>query len=163
KFHGADQTLGTQMKSVGEVMAMGRTFPEALQKACRSLENGRTGLCGGPESKENDLQVVREKISGLNPVRMFQIVRAMELGESIKDLYDRTGFDPWFLGEMKKIVDAEAKLRQTKFAELKSEDLLEVKRLGFSDKRLSELCGVREDIVRNARWSKKIRPAFKTI
>ncbi|MBL7662852.1 carbamoyl-phosphate synthase large subunit [bacterium] len=163
KFRGADQTLGTQMKSVGEVMAMGRTYPEALQKACRSLETGRTGLLGGPESQ---LTTVKEALSAaatLNPRRMFQIARALELGASVVEVSAATAYDQWFLREMEKIVQAEALVRGKKLREIDNQTLRQLKSLGTSDKRIATLTGSAESQVRAERHSREIRPAFKVV
>jgi carbamoyl-phosphate synthase large subunit len=162
KFQGADQTLGTQMKSVGEAMAIGRTFPEALQKACRSLELGRTGLLGGPESKE-DLKSIMAKIPHLNSTRMYQIARALELGANIDELYQTTGFDPWFLSEMKKIVDLEKSLTGRKLGTITKQEMLAAKKLGASDQRLAQLLGVEELELSKFRRELDVRPGFKVV
>jgi len=162
KFQGADQALGTQMKSVGESMAIARTFPEALQKACRSLETGRTGLLGGPESEE-DLDSIVPKIQTLNSSRMYQIARALELGMSIPELYKLTAFDPWFLSEMKKIVDCEKNLRGRPLKSVSKAELLNVKRLGMSDMRLAELHACSEAEVSQYRRELQVRPGFKVV
>ncbi|MFN8389043.1 MAG: carbamoyl-phosphate synthase large subunit [Bdellovibrionota bacterium] len=163
KFPGADQSLGTQMKSVGEAMAIGRTFPEALQKACRSLEVGRTGLLGGPEVAIVDREELVKKMVPLNPNRMFQIARALELGFSVEELYKLTAFDPWFLNEMKKIVAAETELRSMKLEQLDRATMVRMKQTGMSDIRAAKLLGVSEDSFRAKRWSLGVRPAFKTV
>jgi carbamoyl-phosphate synthase large subunit len=162
KFQGAEEILGTQMKSVGEAMAIGRTFAESLQKACRSLETGRTGLLGGPEAKEQ-LPAIREKIKLLNPSRMYQIARALELGMSVEELYQETGFDPWFLNEMLKIVEVEKSIRGRRITSLTAAELLNAKRLGTSDLRLAELCGCSELEVASKRRELGVRPGFKVV
>jgi carbamoyl-phosphate synthase large subunit len=163
KFPGADATLGTQMKSVGEAMAIGRTFPEALQKACRSLEVGRHGLLGGPETKLHDGAALRRLLGMLNPERMFQVARGLELGMGIGELYEITAFDPWFLGEMKKIVDAEQELRNIPFDELTAEAIRAAKQMGTSDMRAAQLLGVSEEQFRHKRFAAGVHPAFKTV
>lgn len=163
KFEGADETLGTQMKSVGEAMAIGRTFPEALQKACRSLEVGRSGLLGGPEMSETNREALLEKMKRLTPARMFQAVRALELGVSPEEVHSVTDYDLWFLWEMKKIVDMEQSLRGQSLTSLDDRILREAKKLGCSDIRLAELFGVAEEEVRKARKRHKIIPAYKTV
>ena len=162
KFQGADQSLGTQMKSVGEAMAIGRTFPEALQKACRSLETGRTGLLGGPESAE-DLESILPKTKVLNSSRMYQIARALELGADIDMLYKTTGFDPWFLSEMSKIVQLEKSLKGRSLKEITKSEMKAAKRLGESDQRMAQLLGVKEVEVSEYRRSLDIRPGFKVV
>jgi len=163
KFEGADPTLGTQMKSVGESMAIGRTFPEALQKACRSLETGRHGLLGGPEAKIDDLKALSERMRTLNPDRMYQAARALELGMSIKELYELTAYDPWYLNEFKKIIDAEAELKATKLSALDAASMRRFKQLGTSDTRGAILLGVTEAEFRAHRLALDVRPAYKMV
>lgn len=163
KFEGAEKTLGTQMKSVGEVMAIGRTFPEALQKACRSLETDRLGLLGGPEETEESLSDLLDKIRVLNPSRVYQIARALQLGASAEEIYEISGYDPWFLAEMQKIIDVEQELRRVKLNSLNKELLFRAKRLGTSDARAAKLLGVKESDVRALRCEQGIRPAFKVV
>ena len=163
KFEGADTTLGTQMKSVGEAMAIGRTFDEALQKACRSLEIGRWGLLGGAEVKIDDIGRLKEEIKRIHAERIFKIARLLELGVSSAELYEITGYDSWFLHEMQKIADVEAELRAAGFSEVDGELLLRAKRLGTSDVRIARLLGVSEDEVREKRRKNGVRPAFKTV
>ncbi|MCC6219788.1 MAG: carbamoyl-phosphate synthase large subunit [Deltaproteobacteria bacterium] len=164
KFKTTNPILGTQMKSVGEVMAIGRIFPEALQKACRSLEVGRTGLLGGEESAEGDLEVLLAKIETLNPRRIFQIARAMELGASLEELARKSNYDMWFLFEMQRIVKAEKSLLELGENALSSREVLrELKRLGTSDRRIAKLCGVSEIDVASRRRELSLRPVFKTV
>ncbi len=168
KFEGADTTLGTQMKSVGEAMAIGRTFTEALQKACRSLETDRTGLLGGKETKQS-LEELCESISRLNPDRMYQIARCLELGMSVEDLHERTHYDLWFLREMEKVVRLESNLAGTELGAITRATLLEAKKMGSSDLRLGELLGgellgnADENSVRAKRHELGIVPAFKVV
>ena len=163
KFEGADTTLGTQMKSVGESMAIGRTFPEALQKACRSLETGRSGLLGGPESRETDLAVLTEKMRRLNPDRMFQIARALELGMSVDAVHQVTAFDPWFLSEMVRIVDCERRIVEGGVAALTKEFVHEIKALGMSDIRVAQLLALKEGEFSAKRRELGVRPGFKRV
>uniref|UniRef100_A0A0A8KXS0 Carbamoyl-phosphate synthase large chain n=1 Tax=wastewater metagenome TaxID=527639 RepID=A0A0A8KXS0_9ZZZZ len=163
KFPGSDRTLGTQMKSVGEVMAIGSTFAEALQKACRSLETDRDGLLGGPEAKFSEMPVLKKDISTLNPVRMYQIARCLELGMPISEIYEQTGYDPWFLGEIRKIVEIENELRLHNLATIPDGLLRRAKQLGTSDRRLCILLGCSEDQVYKHRIGKRVRPAFKKV
>lgn len=163
KFEGADTTLGTQMKSVGEAMAIGRTFPEALQKACRSLETGRTGLLGGKEASLS-LKELEEPISKLNADRMYQIARCLELGMSVEELHERTFYDHWFLREMQKIVELESGIEGKTLASLTKEDLLAAKQCGASDIRLAQLLSdATEESVRAKRKEFSISPAFKVV
>ncbi|MCL4151432.1 UNVERIFIED_CONTAM: hypothetical protein GTU68_050816, partial [Idotea baltica] len=151
KFPNVEPILGTQMKSVGEAMAIGRTFTESLQKACRSLETDRSGLLGGEESKRSNVKKLKKEILRATPERLFILARLMELGCSPRELNEICHYDLWFLSEMKKIVDFEQVLRETPWAELSSELLLQ------------ELFKVSEPDVRNRRYELKIRPAFKTV
>jgi len=162
KFQGADQTLGTQMKSVGEAMAIARTFPEALQKACRSLETGRTGLLGGPESSA-DLKVLKKQITTLNPQRLYQIAACLERGMTGEELNKITSYDPWYLAEMSKIVDLEKGLKGKKLSALSDDELRAAKRLGASDARLAELLATTEPELTKERQRRNIRPGFKVV
>jgi len=163
KFQGVDQTLGTQMKSVGEAMAIGRTFVEAMQKACRSLEVGRTGLLGGSETSITDVDEVLEKCVPLTATRFYYAARALELGASVEDVFDATAYDPWFTNEMLKVVELEKELRKVNKDNISDELLLKAKKFGCSDKRLSQLWNINEAEVRKLRHQRKIRPAFKTV
>ena len=163
KFKGVDQSLGTQMKSVGEVMAIGRTFPEALQKACRSLEVDRVGLLGGPEGAETSLDALIERIEKLLPDRMFYVARALELGLDPTRIYEITGYDEWFTREMLKIIEGEKVLAGRTLGSLSAKELRELKALGESDLRLARLFGVTESEVRKARFNLGVRPVFKQV
>lgn len=160
KFEGADRTLGTQMKSVGEAMAIGRTFAESLQKACRSLEQGRTGILGGPEEKETDLKVIQEKLKTLIPERIFLAGRALQLGMNVEELAKLTAYDLWYLYEIKRIVDLESSLAGRKLSTLTKEEILEMKRLGTSDIRASQLLGVKEGEFAAHRRLMGVKPAY---
>ena len=163
KFEGADRTLGTQMKSVGEAMAIARTFPEALQKAYRSLEIDKTGLFDGEYDSLGSLETLREEIKGLNPVRAMQVASALALGEDIDTLYQVTGFDPWFLNEISEIVEFEKSIKGQNLKDLTAETILKGKKLGTSDNRFAFLLGCSEDEVRDKRQSLNIRPVFKRV
>jgi carbamoyl-phosphate synthase large subunit len=163
KFPNVEPVLGTQMKSVGEAMAIARTFPEALQKACRSLETGRTGLLGGPEAKITSVSKLKKAITRATPDRIFEIARLLELDVTPEEIYDICKYDPWFTREMLKIVEIEQELRDTEWNDLSAELLLEAKRLGTSDLRLAEIFSVSESDVRRRRHAEKIRPGFKTV
>ncbi|PJJ74892.1 carbamoyl-phosphate synthase large subunit [Thermoflavifilum aggregans] len=139
KFKGADDTLGLQMKSVGEVMAIGRTFPEALQKACQGLENEAIGL--GFYSGNTNLKVdqLLEKLKRPTWDRVFRIKDALMLGVSIKTIHQLTYIDPWFLHQIQLIVDMEKKLTNYHLHNIPDELLREAKQLGFSDRQLAIL------------------------
>ncbi|MCB0345997.1 MAG: carbamoyl-phosphate synthase large subunit [Bdellovibrionales bacterium] len=162
KFGIKDPILGTQMKSVGEAMAIGRTFPEALQKACRSLENDRIGLLGGPEAEMEKSEILHQ-LGRQTPSRIFHVARALELGITAKDIFEISAFDPWFVEEMRRIVDCEAELRGQSLASVDEELLYQAKRLGASDLRIAELLDASEDEVRAKRWELGVRPVFKTV
>ncbi len=164
KFPTAERVLGTQMKSVGEAMAIGRTFNESLQKALRSLETGRMGLLGGKESQRyNNLDELLTLIATPTDNRLFLLGRALELGATLDQVCESTGIDQWFVAEMIRIVKAEASLKSKSVDQLSKEELLKVKRLGTSDQRLSQLLSCEESEVRALRHRLDIRPGFKTV
>ena len=139
KFKGADDTLGLQMKSVGEVMAIGRTFPEALQKACQSLENNATGLSFISTSRLRPEELI-DKLKRPTWDRIFRIKEAMAAGVSIKTIRELTQIDRWFLYQIQDIVNLESEIRKYKHLE-KLPDLLlaEAKKMGFGDEQIAEL------------------------
>lgn len=161
KFRGADRTLGTQMKSVGEVMSIGRNFCEALQKACRSLEVGRNGLLGGEEARLS-LDELRQRMLSLNPQRIYQLAQALALGMSTEEAHQLTAYDPWFLEEMRKVIAMEEAVR-TNGPRLGEPLLRRAKRLGASDRRLAELTGVAEGDITALRRELGVRPVYKTV
>ncbi len=139
KFKGADDTLGLQMKSVGEVMAIGRTFPEALQKACQSLENNATGLSFISTSRLRPEELI-DTLKRPTWDRIFRIKEAMAAGVSIKTIQDLTQIDRWFLYQIQDIVNLETEIRKYKHLEKLPEDLLfKAKQMGFGDEQMAEL------------------------
>jgi carbamoyl-phosphate synthase large subunit len=139
KFKGADDTLGLQMKSVGEVMAIGRTFPEALQKACQSLENNATGLSFISTSRLKAEELI-DSLKRPQWDRIFRIKEAMAAGVSIKTIRELTQIDPWFLYQIQDIVNLESEIRKVKHLEKMPDSLLyEAKQMGFSDEQIAEL------------------------
>ncbi|MCX8102839.1 MAG: carbamoyl-phosphate synthase large subunit [Candidatus Bipolaricaulota bacterium] len=162
KFPGADTTLTTQMRSVGEVMALGRTFTEALQKAVRSLEIGRSGLSVGEARLLSD-EMVRESLQKPNPDRIFYIYQALQAGTSIEKLSRWTGIDPWFLGQIQEIVLCENELHRLGWDKISREQLWTAKRYGFSDARLAQLWRTSESAVRRCRLQWGIRPVYKKV
>jgi carbamoyl-phosphate synthase large subunit len=177
KFAGVDQTLTTQMKSVGEVMSIGRTFKEALQKAMRSLEQDRYGLGADGKDKftpwamsqEEKAQLIGEMKKQLRiptPERIFYLRYALELGITIDEIYQWTGIDPWFLYNLKQLLDLEAQLRTELpglFGTQEGKLLLEAKRFGYSDQQLAFLAGKTEEEIRTWRQSLGIRPVYKLV
>lgn len=164
KFPDADKTLTTQMKSVGEVMAIGRTFEEALQKAIRSLEIGRHGL--GADGKDEPMPDVKTLIDYLRiPThkRVFYIRQAIKQGISIDDIYALTKIDKWFLLKIKNIVKMEEELSKHTVETIPREVLRKAKRLGFSDKQIAHLLGTDELTVRAVRKRWGIVPTYKMV
>jgi carbamoyl-phosphate synthase large subunit len=159
KFPEADQTLTTQMKSVGEVMAIGRTFKEALQKAVRSLEQDRTGL--GLDQPLPDLETLRDRLRVPNANRLLYLAEAMRRGLGREEIAGLTGIDPWFLAEVEELIAFEARFRGT--PDLSRDTLRRAKRLGFSDRRLAELAGRTEAELRAARQAHGVRATFKMV
>ena len=158
KFPGADQTLTTRMKSVGEAMSIGRTFKEALQKGLRSLETGWSGLDNHPLEKL-PLSEIPSKLTIPNIERLFYIKQALRLGMSVDQLYDYTQIDPFFLYNIKEIVDFENVLAEGKDPIL----VKKAKQLGFSDKHIGEIWKMREVEVREMRKELGIEVTFKTV
>jgi carbamoyl-phosphate synthase large subunit len=159
KFPEADQTLTTQMKSVGEVMAIGRTFKEALQKAIRSLEQDRWGL--GLDRPVPDLETLRDRLRVPNADRLFYIAEAMRRGLGRDEITELTRIDPWFLAQMEELLAFEQVFGRD--PDLSRDTLRRAKRLGFSDRRLAELAGRAEADVRRARLAHGIRVTFKVV
>lgn len=182
KFPQTNDTLGPQMKSVGEAMAIGRTFKESLQKALRSLEignfgfeekvwrsdedgapaNGSTSSASGLGAGRTDT-AFRERLSKPNAERLWHVADALRQGMSIEELYQLTKIDPWFLENIDQIVSFEKTLRATDLSQLTPELLREAKCLGFSDIRLARLLGCSEAELRERREQWKITPVFKTV
>ena len=199
KFPGADPRLGTQMKSVGEAMAIGRTFPEALQKAARSMETGKDGLTSLLESSDyvalaaelvgaarrdlamepapeprpsaarvpNNEVAVREALRQLVAIptadRLFQVADAMRLGFTDVELFELTAIDPWFLAQMRRIIDFEKAHDGKTLEALGAETLRDAKRLGFSDRQLARMCKTDEGAVMATRKRHGIVPTFARV
>jgi carbamoyl-phosphate synthase large subunit len=166
KFPGTAEVLGTRMQSVGEAMAIGRTFAESLQKGLRSLEHGRWGLnCDPGEVMYDDLdddELVR-RAAIATPDRPFQLETALRRGISAARVSEATMVDPWFLDQIGAIVDERRRLTDTGFAGMRPRDWRRAKRLGFSDPQLSWLWGVPEASVREARQAAGVTVTFKTV
>ncbi|MGH6954644.1 MAG: carbamoyl-phosphate synthase large subunit, partial [Alphaproteobacteria bacterium] len=165
KFPGAEPTLTTSMKSVGEVMAIGRTFAESLQKALRSMETGLTGLNEiAIEDWETDerREAVRAALAKPTPDRLLVVAQALRAGFSVAEINAITKYDPWFLGEIGRIVAVEAEVRANGLPG-DVHGLLALKQLGFSDARLAELAGAAESDVAARRAALGVAPVFKRI
>jgi carbamoyl-phosphate synthase large subunit len=164
KFRNVDPHLGPQMKSVGEVMAIGRNFEEALQKAVRMLDIGKIGLVGNGNGESEDVKSVLDGLEHPTDERLFKIISAIKMGVTIKRIYKLTGIDPWFLYKIKNVIDMEAKLKTSDIdSEQGAELVREAKRLGFSDSQISKCVGIDEMEVRNFRKSRGIVPVVKQI
>lgn len=159
KFPKADKRLTTQMKSVGEVMAIGRTFQEALQKALRGLETGKDGL----NEISTDRATIHHEISEPGPDRLWYLADAFRLGYTVKEAHRATRIDPWFLVQVKELVDIENRLKEYSLPELSKEEMLFLKKKGFSDRRIAKLLKVKEDQVRARRYELGIRPVYKRV
>jgi carbamoyl-phosphate synthase large subunit len=164
KFPEADPRLSTQMKSVGEVMAIGRTFQESLQKALRGLETGRTGLdpmLDVRDAAARDLALMHARQPGAD--RLWYLADCFRCGVSVEKLFQETKIDPWFLSQIHNLVLEEQALVATEFENLGRERLYGLKRKGFSDARIAALLGVSEQQVRERRWQLGLRPAYKRV
>jgi carbamoyl-phosphate synthase large subunit len=166
KFDGASNTLGTQMRSVGEAMAIGRTFPESLQKALRSLEIGRAGLnCDAAEKNFESMDDVQllAVIETPTPDRIFQVGECIRRGHEIDKLHAATGIDPWFLDQMKAIYEERTVVQDASPQSLDRRAWRRVKRLGFSDAQLAWLWDTDEQAVRSAREQAGVLPTYKSV
>jgi carbamoyl-phosphate synthase large subunit len=159
KFPDANDRLTTQMKSVGEVMAIGRTFQESFQKALRGLEVGVDGL----NQRTRDRETIERELGDPGPERIWYVGDAFENGFTLEEVHELTRIDPWFLAQIKEIVDIEMELDDRKLAEIDAGPMRELKRKGFSDRRLAHLFKTREDEVRARRHELEVRPVFKRV
>jgi len=163
KFPAADSHLTTQMKSVGEVMAMGRTFQESFQKALRGLETGIDGLTERTQCRESDREEILEQITNAGPERILFVGDAFRIGMSLDEVFDATKIDPWFLAQIEDLVKIEQSLRGRGVSTLSAAELRFVKQKGFSDKRLARLMGSNQHEVRKARHALGVRPVYKRV
>lgn len=163
KFHGADHTLGLQMKSVGEAMGIGRSFLEALQKACQSLENGRAGL--GADKKEwIKTDDILERLEKVSDDRIFRLKDALRLGVPAKTVQKLTRIDPWFIKQIKRLVDMEKELAKYNVPEdIPTDFLRQLKEVGYSDAQLAWLMRVEEAEVTKYRKAENIRRTYKMV
>ena len=159
KFPQADSRLTTQMKSVGEVMAIGRTFQESFQKALRGLEVGVDGL----DEVSSDLDDIIQEIGEPGPDRIWYLADAFRMGMGLDEIYAETKVDPWFLEQIEELITIETELKQRKIDSLSAAELRFVKQKGFSDRRLAKLLGVDASSVRSARHRLKVTPVYKRV
>ena len=159
KFPSADPHLTTQMKSVGEVMAIGRTFQESFQKALRGLEVGVEGM----NEKTTDHEVIKEELGEPGPERIWYVGDAFAQGFTLEEVHNLTHIDPWFLAQIKEIVDIELWLDHQKLDELDKDTLFKLKQKGFSDKRLAWLLKTTDKVIRDKRHAWNIRPVYKRV
>jgi len=163
KFRNVDPHIGPQMKSVGEVMAIGRTFEEALQKAVRMLDIGKIGIVGDDEEPE-PLESILDALENPTDERLFKVAKALKMGVSVEKIYDLSGIDPWFLYKIRNIVEMEKKLRSLDLNDERAPEIIrEAKRLGFSDAQIARCLKIDEMEVRRIRKRFKIIPVVKQI
>jgi carbamoyl-phosphate synthase large subunit len=159
KFPMADSRLTTQMKSVGEVMAMGRTFQESFQKALRGLETGIDGLT----ERSNDREEIVQEIGEAGPERILFLADAFRIGMTLDEIYEETAVDPWFLAQIEQLVQIEGDLKGRTIESLTEAELRLLKTKGFSDKRLAKLLGANQHEVRARRHALNVRPVYKRV
>ncbi len=159
KFPQADSRLTTQMKSVGEVMAMGRTFQESMQKALRGLETGIDGF----DEKTTDRELVETELADAGPDRILFLADAFRIGMSLEEVQQLTHIDPWFLAQIEDLICQEKALSGKRVGDLDRNALLDLKRAGFSDRRLAKLLNATQDAVRAKRWELNVRPVYKRV
>ncbi|MBW4470316.1 MAG: carbamoyl-phosphate synthase large subunit [Stenomitos rutilans HA7619-LM2] len=163
KFPGSTPTLTTQMKSVGEAMAIGRTFQESFQKALRSMETGRAGWGCDRNEKVPSLEQIRAGLRTPNPERIFTIHHAFQMGMTVDEVYELTAIDPWFLDKLYDLLETEKILKRTALKSLTKEQLLAIKRQGFSDRQIAFATKMTEDDVRTYRQTLGVIPVYKTV
>ena len=159
KFPAADPHLTTQMKSVGEVMAIGRTFQESFQKALRGLETGIDGLT----ERSSDRDDIVEEIGEPGPERILFVGDAFRIGMTLDEVHAETAIDPWFLAQIEHIVTTEAQVRARALDSLTQAEMRHLKRMGFSDRRLAVLTGTHQHAVRAHRHALGVRPVYKRV
>ena len=165
KFPQADARLTTQMKSVGEVMAMGRTFRESVHKALRGLETGKVGFdpTGLDLADADDLATLRRELKAPGPERLFYVADAFRAGMGVEDIHALSFIDPWFLDQIEEIIQEEQRLQAEGLDSLDAGRLRKLKRNGFSDARLAQLTGTNEAAIRALRRAHKVRPVYKRV
>ena len=162
KFSQTDPVLSTQMKSVGEVMAIGRTFQESLQKAIRGLETDRDGLVP-IFNEEDEFETLKQRISIPSPDRLWFVADGFRKNLTIEEVFEYSKIDPWFLVQIQDLVEEEVTLEKTSLSELGFDQLLNLKRKGFSDSRVANLLKCPEEEIRTLRKSLNLKPVFKRV
>ncbi|MDR1745348.1 MAG: carbamoyl-phosphate synthase large subunit, partial [Planctomycetota bacterium] len=166
KFPGSDETISIQMKSVGEVMAIGRTFKEALQKGMRSMENGRSGFGGDgkdPDIDSLDEQMIREKLVTPNRDRLYYIRYALMRGMTPERIFELSGIDPWWTRQMREILEEEDRMRGLALGGMDRGEMIRAKRFGFSDVQLANILRSSEKAVRDARLAMGVRASYRLV
>jgi carbamoyl-phosphate synthase large subunit len=163
KFPAADSRLTTQMKSVGEVMAIGRTFQESFQKALRGLETGIDGLSERTACTEDDRDEIVDEIGNAGPERILFLGDAFRIGMTLDEIFEETAIDPWFLAQIEQIIQTERQLSSRVVDDLSVAEWRHVKRKGFSDKRLGKLLKTSQHVVRERRQALGVRPVYKRV
>jgi carbamoyl-phosphate synthase large subunit len=163
KFPGSEPILTTQMKSVGEAMAIGRTFQESLQKALRSLEIGRFGFGCDRDETLPSLSQIRSHLRIPNPERIFSLYQAFKLGMTVEEIFELTAIDPWFLDKMQELVETENFLKQSFLTSITQGQMRAIKQQGFSDRQIAYATKTTEDEVRNYRKQLGVIPVYKLV
>ncbi|MDY6785756.1 MAG: carbamoyl-phosphate synthase large subunit [Cyanobacteriota bacterium] len=163
KFPGSEPVLTTQMKSVGEAMAIGRTFCESFQKALRSLETGRYGFGCDRNEQLPSLQNVRASLRTPNPERVFSVYHGLKLGMTVEEIHELTAIDLWFLDKLAELMEIEKFLKRTPLKEINEAQLRSIKQQGFSDRQIAFATRTTEDEVRHYRKSLGIIPVYKVV
>ena len=159
KFPAADPHLTTQMKSVGEVMAIGRTFQESFQKALRGLETGIDGLT----ERSTDRDEILDEIGNAGPERILFLADAFRIGMGLEEVFEETAVDPWFLAQIEELIQIEQQLKARTLDSLSEAEWRHIKRKGFSDRRLAKLMGTNQHAVRECRHAFGVRPVYKRV
>jgi carbamoyl-phosphate synthase large subunit len=163
KFAGAEDKLGTQMRAVGEVMSIGKNYKEAFQKSIRSLENGRYGLGFARDFHDRSLAELMELLAEPSSERQFVMYEAVRKGATIDDLYAKTHIKPWFIEQMKELVDLEEQILEYKDKELPEQLLVQAKKDGFSDRYLGQILEVPETEIRRRRTKLGVVQAWEPV
>jgi carbamoyl-phosphate synthase large subunit len=159
KFPAADARLTTQMKSVGEVMAIGRTFQESFQKALRGLETGIDGL----SERSTDRDEIVQEIGEAGPERILFVGDAFRIGMTLNEIFEETAIDPWFLAQIEQLIQTEQALKGRTLASLSADELRYLKRKGFADRRIAKLLSTNQHEVRAKRHAMNVRPVYKRV